>query len=582
MPPLNQLFKSAVVPAESQSMPSPGTQPLDTLPDLTFGPAKERSLDRSRLLPWVCFLVVVCFAARLSLMTRSLYRDEAWVVTSILSPSLRSMFYYEKWVQSTPPLFLFLVRGAVKLFGNSEVALRLVPWLGGVLSVAFMGRVLTRLFPATLAMLGTSVVLTNYWALKYSQQVKQYSTDVLVSSLFLLLLSNYLMGGKKRRSFWALVFAGGSSIFLSYPAVFWFPVGVLAVALAPRDSSDADASDYGASPLKRRLADCVTILLVYSGCFGLAYKFFIHPNQSLSLTEFWKNEFIGSGGLLNSLMRFFQNVSDLMLPQLFPWSTVISYACGFVIIAGLLRALALYKGKQQARTVFICASVPIVAALVASSLHKYPLLSKPRVVIWMLPICTLLLICALEPVWNWFTATAGLKFTRLLTATCTVMICAISIWLSFVVVAQGRSNPIDDFRSGVMYLKDHADPRDPVFVYALGAEELEYYSQRLVWQPESVYVGDSNLGCCVTGASAIFGEDLRKTGLAKDVHSFLQGVNRNRAWLLLQSGLHQQLIAELVRSESPTVGCREVATSSFESTMLLALECAPSTPSGLK
>jgi hypothetical protein len=583
MRPLNKLFKPAVVPGESPSMPSRGIHLLESQQDFTFVPAKKGSSDRSRLLLWVCFLVAVCFAARLSLMSRGLYRDEAWVVTSVLSPSLRSMFYYEKWLQSTPPLFLFLVRAAAKLFGNSEIALRLVPWLGGVLSVVFMGRVLTRFFPTTLAILGTSVVLTNYWALKYSQQVKQYSTDVLVSSMFLLLLSSYLMGRQKRRTFWALVFAGGSSIFLSYPAVFWFPVSVLAIAFAPRNGLDAEVTDSGASLLKSRFADGATILLVYFSCFGLAYKFFIRPNQSVSLTQFWRNEFIGSDGLLSSLMRFFQNVSDLMLPQLFSWSSFISYACGVVIIAGLLRALARYKRSQRARTVFICASAPIVTALVASSLHKYPLLSKPRLIIWMLPICALLLVYAVEPIWNWLTATVGLGFSRLLTATCAATVCVVSIWVSFVVVAQGRSNPIDDFRSGVLYLKNHADQRDPVFVYALGAEELEYYCQRLGWHPQSVYVGDTNLGCCVTGAPAVFGEDLRKAGLAKDVHSFLQGVNRNRAWLLLQSGLHQRLIAEFARSESKAAGCRDVATSSFESTMLVALECVPATAqSGLK
>jgi hypothetical protein len=576
MPPLTNLSKSASAQAPTLAGSSAGIQLLHKADNDTLVTATEAGRDRRRLLSWVVFLIAVCFAARLSLMTRSLYRDEAWVVTSILSPSLRSVFYYEKWVQSTPPLFLLLVRGAVQLFGDSEVALRLVPWLGGVLSVIFVGRTLTRLFPTTLAMLGASVFLTNYWALKYSQQVKQYSTDVLASSLFLLLLSSYLTDGRKR-TFWALVFAGGSSIFLSYPAVFWFPVSVLAVAFAPRDSSEAKATDSGASALKSRLTDCAIMLLVYVVCFSSAYEFFIRPNQSASLTEFWRNEFIGSDGLLSSLMRFFQNASDLMLPQLFSWSNFISYACGLVVIAGLLIALARYKGSQRARAVFICAGAPIVTALVASSLHKYPLLSKPRVVIWMLPICTLLLVYALEPVWNWLTATTGLRFSRLLTTACTAMICAVSIWLSFVVVARGRSNPIDDFRSSVLYLKDHADPRDPVFVYALGAEELEYYSQRLAWHPESVYVGDTNLGCCVTGAPAVFGEELRKEGLAQDVHSFLQGANGNRAWLLLQSGIHQQLIVELARSESKGAGCRGVATSSFESTMLVALECAPST-----
>ncbi len=536
------------------------------------------------MLLWLCFLVVVCFATRLSLMTRSVYRDEAWVVTSVLSPTLHGMFYYEKWLQSTPPFFLLLVRASVQLFGNSEIALRLVPWLAGILAILFLTRALILLFPTRLAMLGTSFLLVNYWALKYSQQVKQYSTDLLVSSLFVFLLTGYLMEGQRRRMLWVWLLVGGSTVFLSYTAVFWFPVSLLVVGLTTPEGFVRLNSSSLTDGVERRLAKCGTMLLVYLLCFGLAYRFFIRPNQAESLTQFWMFQFIGSGGLLRSLLHFFQNVCDLMLPQLFTWSRLVSYGCGVLILVGAARALlAQYRGEKEGTTVSLVGVLPVLTAVVVSRFSEYPLLNNPRLIIWMLPICTLLLIYSVQPLWNWVTVKAGVRVSRLFTATVISAMCLVAVWLNFVVVREGRSNPLDDFRSGVIYLKNHASPDDHIFVYALGAEELEYYSQRFHWHPNSVYVGDTNLGCCVPGAPQVFGDNFRRAGLAKDVHIFLQGAHGDRAWLLLQSGRHQQLITELARSESQAARCLDKATSRFESTLLMAVDCSSSAAqSGLR
>ena len=298
---------------------------------------------------WPCFLILVCFACRVSLMTRSLYRDESWVADSVLSPSLGGMFHFEKWLQTTPPLFLLLVRGVVSIFGNSEIALRAVPWFAGLLSVVFVARTLARLFPAALAILGTSLFLSNYWAVKYSQQVKQYSTDVLISSLFLFLVTEFLCNRKKRPIiYWALVFAG-LGVFLSFTAVFWFPVGLLVIALANRDSAHSNLPELR-SHFVNRFRDCLTMLVIYAGSFGLVYIFFVRPNRSGSLVQFWIDQFIGSGGLIPSLLRFFQNLCDLMLPQQFAWSRFFSYACGLFVLAGLSRALACPARRRQTRS----------------------------------------------------------------------------------------------------------------------------------------------------------------------------------------------------------------------------------------
>ena len=199
----------------------------------------------------------------------------------------------------------------------------------------------------------------------------------------------------------------------------------------------------------------------------MADKFFIRPNRSASLVQFWISDFIGSGGLLRSLFGFFQNACDLMLPQLFQWSTVLSYICGGAILIALFRALAArLRGEKQGRIVLVVTTLPVITAVVASYFREYPLLIKPRMIIWLLPICGLLLVYAIEPLWSWFRAKAGIRASALLTAAVAVLVCLVAVGLSFFVVERGRSNPLDDFRSGVLYLSRHAGPHDRVLLSA--------------------------------------------------------------------------------------------------------------------
>jgi hypothetical protein len=57
-------------------------------------------------------LFLVCIGLR-----RSLWFDEAWVANSATATSLYEVFYYPHWLQTSPPLFLLVVRASVAAFG---------------------------------------------------------------------------------------------------------------------------------------------------------------------------------------------------------------------------------------------------------------------------------------------------------------------------------------------------------------------------------------------------------------------------------------------------------------------------------
>lgn len=517
---------------------------------------------------WTLFFLIVILSSRVTLMTRALYRDESWVANSILSPRLRGMFYYDSWVQSTPPLFLLLVRGIVKLFGSSEPMLRVIPWLGGVLATTFFARTLLRLFPCSLAAMGTAFLVSNYWVIKYSQQAKQYGTDLLVSSIFLWLLADRLCGRATRRNVWLLAVAGGCGIFLSYTAAFWLVAGFLAVGLAP---SAGNRSILGR--FRQRSIDLITLSLAYGVGFIVCDWFFLRPNQSPNLTQFWMQQFIGAGGLATSLAGFFRNICDLILPQMFTPVRLFSYLAGSLILVAVARACILLRERnRRSMVVLLVTVVPLSTAIVASAMHKYPLLQKPRLIIWLLPICILLLVYALQPAWELATRRIAGRGIAIATVVCASFLGIFAVKMAQVAATDTQSTPRDDFRSGIIHIRDHSSPDVPIFVYALGAEELKYYSQKYNWHP-AVYVANTNLGCCIPRASNISGDDLRRAGLERDVKSFFEGANSDVLWLLLQNGPHQNLILQRADTEAHSHNCQGGPLLNFSSTIIRKFNC---------
>jgi uncharacterized membrane protein len=533
-------------------------------------------VNRTLFLLSFCLIAITGIITRLSLMTLSLWMDEAWVSNSVLAPSLREMFYYPRWLQSSPPLFLLLLRVSTVL-GRSEMILRLVPWLAGALSAVLMGIILTRLFPPALAILGTLSFVTNYWFVKYSQQVKQYTADLLVAAIFLFLLLLYLENGRTRRLFWALVLAGAIGISLSYAAIFWFPVAILAVFVCPRRELNLSAGKTEAGKIENesfraRIFPLLIALLAYLGSLALVYVFFIRPNHSPNLVDFWKNDFIGSGGLAHSFVRFLVTFCDLMTPQQFKWSRLLSFAMGIIVLAGLIRAgLASFRGDRRAQNLLFVTTVPVAVALFVSFIRQYPLLTYPRMLIWMLPLGTVQLVYGAEPVWKLLTAKMSPSNAFALATGITLLVCVFAVYFNLFVVS--RSNG-QDARSAILYLKDHVGHEDPIFVRGSTVEQMIYYDDRLGWHPERLYVGDTNLPCCLRTFQVV-SPSLADQGFAEDIHTFASSSTGRRAWFFMDRVAYQTM-KDTIHNAMSSAGCQTAKQTDFEGLSLFRFDCMTS------
>src|SRR5436309_2141496 len=86
----------------------------------------QRAGNRVFLIPAV-LVVLGALIVRIPSLDRSLWMDETWVANSILAQSWQEMFYYDAWSQSTPPLFLAIVRAIVSVAGPSDLAFKILP-----------------------------------------------------------------------------------------------------------------------------------------------------------------------------------------------------------------------------------------------------------------------------------------------------------------------------------------------------------------------------------------------------------------------------------------------------------------------
>ena len=141
---------------------------------------------------WLVGVAVLGVVARTVVLffNRSVFLDEANLAAVILTGTPSEFFAPLPFEQYAPPIFLLLVKGATILGQGSEMVLRFWPWLAGVTGIWLCFRLAQHWFPT----FWPRYLVVGGFALapmllRYSTEVKQYSTDVWTVLLVLTLHS---------------------------------------------------------------------------------------------------------------------------------------------------------------------------------------------------------------------------------------------------------------------------------------------------------------------------------------------------------------------------------------------------------
>jgi hypothetical protein len=465
---------------------------------------------------------------------RSLWLDEAWVANSISAPSLDGMFYYPEWLQTTPPLFLLAARGAVGLLGLSNVSLRIVPLIFALLAVATFLLVARNVVSPSIAILAGALLVFSPAAIEYAHSSKQYSGELLATTLILAAAIAYLRSPSRRRYYW-LTATMVLALPLAYSSVFLLPGVIIAVYRG-----------------NRRPALLVGLT---AGVLALLYIFFIRPNYSPDLHRFW--EIDAEAGISPGLVA----------------------AIVFVILAAGRVAFSLMTKRSGWRvwTQILCV-LPCLLLAGASVLGWYPLSDRMR--LFVLPCFLLLVAINLEDLLNWMAP--RIKFLEGAGVNVAVGVLSLTVALAGIKTQfrDKASAPKEDAAGAVAFLQRNSAAQDLILVHPSAGESFVLYARMYGWHMPPAIYGDTGWPCCPRGKVWLPRISTEKIVNA-DIDRMLPGGYSGRIWMLYTIrpahwSYSWQDESQMWRHHLAERGCHIwPANRQFENLEISSADCAP-------
>jgi hypothetical protein len=449
-------------------------------------------------------LLVAGVVSRVYFLDRSVWLDEAWVANSLLARSLGEAFYYDAWLQTSPPLFIVLGRVFTYFFGTSNVALRALPAISGIIAVVLLAFLALRLLRPSFALLALLLFVFSPRTILYSQSVKQYSTDVL-STIGLLTLGQVYLEKYSDRWFYGLLAGVIVLSFLSYPAMLFFPF-VLFCALTQRDAQLQVNDGQKKTRIDWPRAVLVAAAAVLVGATN--YFFFIAPNKNSALTEFFQEGFYRGSTTVGWLVFYGDRLSTITEAFFFGGPgplrilALLITVFGFVCLWAPLKNLANVKTYHTA----VLFTAPFAGVVALNMLGVFPLPGfQHRVLLFAFPITVLVFCLGLQMIASLTgrllsARSSGLKAAFVENAFGAVVFFAMAglVWLLFSTfgLMPFFAEEHEDSEEAVAYLKQHAQSNDVLYVHATMGEQFKLYTRAQPVQVSRVIYGKIGMPCC--------------------------------------------------------------------------------------
>ncbi len=298
--------------------------------------------------------------------------DEVNLARNLIERGFFDYLHPLDYNQHAPILFLWLLDLITKILGHSELALRLWPFIAGVLSIIVFQEILRKIhLPWPMVVTGTFLLGLNIVSVKYGLEVKQYSTDLLVATLLIMFWKNYEDGIISART---LLIFGVVSIFLSMPAIFI----LLAICMV------------GLLHKWKERNQLLPVFIGWGIVFLINYFFFLRPSiEQHHLQEYHNAYFFTLPHDSESLNQFFEQIVMFIRGPFGKTLLAIIIAFLFIII-GVAR-----KWENRINQISFCV---ILLVLMASLFRKYSILE--RLMLFTYPFFYILFLSGIYAVWE--------------------------------------------------------------------------------------------------------------------------------------------------------------------------------------
>lgn len=419
---------------------------------------------------WLNVLVVaMCllgFFLRLGLYidNRSFWIDESMLALNVVDRSFIGLLKPLNYNQGAPLGFLLLLKAALSLWGNWDYVLRLVPLVTGLGSIPVMYYVAKKYDTGWAPYIAMGLFVFSTRHIYFSSELKQYSSDVLVALIVLLVAEKCFQDSSEGRALVVFGVVASLAIWFSHPALFVIMGVFLALGLSWIKLHNS-----------RWLLRIIGMGGVFSGSLLLLYLISLrHLAANTYLRDFWRDSFAP-------------------LP---PWSApgwysrafmdILAYPAGLpanAITVGLLLLGIFTLGVKRWRLMVILVA-PFMITLVASAFRKYPFTG--RLVLFLIPFLLLLLAEGIEQVKG-----VLLKLNRPVAFLATISLVVYFLYDPAMTAYKNLQFPPrgEDIKPVMAYVQRNRLNTDVIYVYYSADPAFKYYAPFYGFDDDDYIVG---------------------------------------------------------------------------------------------
>ena len=369
--------------------------------------------------------------------------------------------------------------------GRGESVLRLLPLFCGLLVVFLTAHIARLYIDRSSVLLAIALVALNPSLIYYSSEVKQYSSDALVTVLLLRMFVSLAQSDLSAKKIFAFGFMGAAAVWFSHPAAFLLSSAAVVFPVSTRTE-------------RQRFIRLALVVAMWAAGFLILYFVSLrHLANDSALLDFWSQYFPPRGFAHTVGWLFDVFAASFRDPA------------GLAVIPGMaffvVGIAVLFRRNRQLGWI-VCGSC--VATLLAAFAHRYPL--GGRLLLFAVPIILFVVAEGVAAV------CARCPRGRLVHAVVACLVLALPVLNAIRGGARSISGiQRDDIRPVLEYVNAHASPTDGGYAYFQAQPQMRYYSDvlgiRVKWKLGSDCGADA--GC-----------------YAKDVNSL---AGTGRTWIIL-------------------------------------------------
>ncbi len=426
---------------------------------------KSNLVYNSPALPWVIIGLGVVLRLVQYLFNRSLWFDESLLALNIIDRSFWGLLQLLDHNQGAPIGFLLLEKLVIQVFGQSEYALRLFPFLSGIASLFIFYEVAKHYVKTKAVLIALSLFAISGPLIYYSVDVKQYSSDVAIALLIYWATIHLRAKGSSIPRIVLLGILGALAIWFSHPAV--FVLGGLLVSLTLFSLKRKEWTTIGR----------MTIAYLFWALSLVAVYFIsLHSlSQHQALLNYWSGSFMPFPPLSLSEVKWFVTAFF----RIFQYPGGYRELPGIAALAFLIGCISMFSRRKER---FLILMLPAFLVLLASGFHKYPF--SGRLLLFLTPSLLLLIAEGAEKIrdrtkHNWpiiGIALVGLLFFHPVLSAGYHLI---------------RPRTMEEIKPVMSYVRTHYQDGDVLYLYCYAQYAFKYYSEGYGFERSDYMVGES-------------------------------------------------------------------------------------------